>query len=391
MKTARSVCILVLFLTACSDNSVTYPLVDLPPSAAIVDGAAEGNSHFFFLPPMVKAPSYSGTFDGSLSPVVRITGDDGFLAELGTEVNEEEESYQLNWHTGRFNLTPETAYRIAVLVEGQELGSADVVVADKGNQSRQYRTQPVVVVKNGRTLPIKFRIEEGALNLAVFFEPFEVDRGIWTVHDPWDHVTLDFHETESLLLEKLRGPEPAYVVTEFGPINNFVMDFQITQTDRAGFSGWVIATGIGSNEGWLDEVTDGFFMILNPPTGTICLGVRSNGKWLHRPCGPYQPGPHLMFHGSMHDGLTAYIRIVRVGKRIGYFRSDVPFPQGNGVAQMMDCLANGPTNGFRCQKDYRIGEMDVDLSHIFALTSIAMQGGRTWGWIDDIRVEILPD
>jgi hypothetical protein len=43
------------------------------PVAAISDAThASGIAHFYFLPPLVRAPSFSGTFDLSPSPVVRI-------------------------------------------------------------------------------------------------------------------------------------------------------------------------------------------------------------------------------------------------------------------------------------------------------------------------------
>ncbi len=44
-------------------------------TAAISDGGhSGGNQHFFFLPPMVQPPlpTFSGTFDASLQPVVEI-------------------------------------------------------------------------------------------------------------------------------------------------------------------------------------------------------------------------------------------------------------------------------------------------------------------------------
>ncbi len=33
----------------------------------------DGNINFFFLPPLVPMPEYSGDFDGSLSPIVQIS------------------------------------------------------------------------------------------------------------------------------------------------------------------------------------------------------------------------------------------------------------------------------------------------------------------------------
>jgi hypothetical protein len=53
-------------------DSATEPFgpdpADLVPSHAISDGAHDGLAGFYFLPPMVKAPTYGGTFDPNLSP-----------------------------------------------------------------------------------------------------------------------------------------------------------------------------------------------------------------------------------------------------------------------------------------------------------------------------------
>jgi hypothetical protein len=51
------------------------------PAFVIMDGAHLGNPHFFFLPPMVPSPKFSGTFDGSRSPVVQITEDGSLLVD----------------------------------------------------------------------------------------------------------------------------------------------------------------------------------------------------------------------------------------------------------------------------------------------------------------------
>jgi hypothetical protein len=53
---------------AACDDVATHPRDALDSSFAILDGARGGTAHFFFLPPMVPAPSYSGTFDGTQSP-----------------------------------------------------------------------------------------------------------------------------------------------------------------------------------------------------------------------------------------------------------------------------------------------------------------------------------
>ena len=43
------------------------------PVPKVIEDAAhnDGNEHFYFLPPMVPQPSYSGVFDATLAPVVR--------------------------------------------------------------------------------------------------------------------------------------------------------------------------------------------------------------------------------------------------------------------------------------------------------------------------------
>jgi hypothetical protein len=142
---------------------------------------ADGNPHFFFLPPLAPYPEeFNGDFDGALAPKVEIwtlntAGEDPLPLELfhnftpdpgqGSErvrVVPEEEHYIVNWHTNRFDLSEDACYRIRVLVEGYELGYADVYVTGSGSAKKEVDTEKYVVLKYGRTLPIKFRIEEGA-------------------------------------------------------------------------------------------------------------------------------------------------------------------------------------------------------------------------------------
>ena len=130
--------------------------------AEISDGANGGNEHFFFLPPLVPKPSPTGTFADSLAPVVQIcewTGTECVLPPIteftttsgpGSDrvrVVPEDEHYIVNWHPKGLDSTK--TYRIRVLFrieEGvpveKELGHVDVTVSNK-------------------TIPIKFRIEEG--------------------------------------------------------------------------------------------------------------------------------------------------------------------------------------------------------------------------------------
>lgn len=166
------------------------------PSLVVSDGANNGgNEHFYFLPPLVAAPSPTGIFDGGQSPEVKICHFTGgacgaevaaFSTTTGSgddllKVVPEDEHYIVSWHTDLSGLVTGETYRIRVLVGSQVLGYADVVPL-AGSQMKNANTLEEIALKDGSTLPIKFRIEEGAI--------------ITTVPDPvptvgaedWDHV-----------------------------------------------------------------------------------------------------------------------------------------------------------------------------------------------------------
>jgi hypothetical protein len=166
---------LLLAAAACSGD-VTSPVEPGPagPAQTISDAAHAGAvPGFYFLPPMVPNPSYSGTFDGGLQPRVEIcelagpvcgpviaqytttSGTGGTLVQVGSS------SYQVNWHTNQFNLDPAKTYRISVYVDAFRLGFADVDVVNSGKELKNVDTQQYIALQDGRTLPIKFRIETG--------------------------------------------------------------------------------------------------------------------------------------------------------------------------------------------------------------------------------------
>src|SRR5256885_2243689 len=151
----------------------------------ISDGAhGGGNAHFFFLPPLVDVSQFSGTFDSSLSPVVTVCQLSGIgcgptfaqcsmTAGTGSEVVRLDvagSQYAVNWHTdqcpnGPCTLPTTSAYRIRVTVGVAELGYADVVLVANGAQAKNVDTNQYIALVDGRTLPIKFRIERGAVTL----------------------------------------------------------------------------------------------------------------------------------------------------------------------------------------------------------------------------------
>lgn len=177
-----------LLLAACAGEDTLTPnrSEEIPqpgrPSYSILDAVHnQGNSHFFLLPPLVPAPTVSGTFDPAQRPLVRICELAGtlctpvvadFLLDQGTgsetiRVDAAAEHYVVNWKTtecvtGPCTLDPAKIYRIQVMVGAVELGHADVQVVSNGSQLKNVNTNEYVGLVDGRTLPIKFRIEAGA-------------------------------------------------------------------------------------------------------------------------------------------------------------------------------------------------------------------------------------
>lgn len=172
----------LLFAVAACAGDVTAPAApgDAGPAQIISDAAHAGTvPGFYFLPPMVPNPSFSGAFDGGLQPRVEIcelagatcgpviaqytptSGTGGQVVTVGTS------SYQVNWHTNQFNLDPAKTHRISVYVGTFRLGFADVDVVNSGNELKNVDTQEYIALKDGRTLPIKFRIETGIVGQVI--------------------------------------------------------------------------------------------------------------------------------------------------------------------------------------------------------------------------------
>lgn len=189
-------------VSACQDRpTAPAPMQHAPATVSkdIVDGVhMGGNSHFYFLPPVVRQPHTTGTFDASLigslavevckldaptatsswscgATVARFTSSSATdaLRLVASGHDDEEEGpddgafYAVNWHTNHAALQVSGFYRITVLVEKSPLGFADLVVRNKGEEGDDEdhggidRTRFFPLV-NGRTLPIRFRVEKGA-------------------------------------------------------------------------------------------------------------------------------------------------------------------------------------------------------------------------------------
>jgi hypothetical protein len=161
----------ILFAAACTADSMS-PTAPTPPRETISDAAHTGLvPGFYFLPPMVPQPTYSGTFDAALQPRVEICEVNAGICTttiatftFGTgssSVRLGSDHYIVNWKTSDFNLDPAKTYRISVFQGAFRLGYADVDVVGAAKDLKNVDTNQFIPLLDDRTLPIKFRVETG--------------------------------------------------------------------------------------------------------------------------------------------------------------------------------------------------------------------------------------
>lgn len=178
MRRRVLLCLTLISLSACNGDKIGQPVSSplAPPSRSISDGTfALGNPDFFFLPPMAKNPSSSpnwtaGGFNGSLHPIVRVCAMTGTTeatatltascSDLAASVSLTDEQYYVNWQVPSSSTV---FYRLSVVVGTRVLGWADVETATNASQLKNVTTGEYVPLVDGRTLPLKFRIERYAL------------------------------------------------------------------------------------------------------------------------------------------------------------------------------------------------------------------------------------
>lgn len=185
MRRLSSVLLATLIVLGCEPR-VTTPGETPAIQPAISDGAHLGNQHFYFLPPLLPTPTYAGTFDAAVAPTVSICewnvvgGHCGpLVAEFGFGEGGPDvavtrdvmgQKYHVNWKTdqcltGPCTLDPTKTYRIRVSVGLAQLGFADVDVVSNGSQLKNVLTNEYIGLVNGKTLAIKFRVEQGAVTV----------------------------------------------------------------------------------------------------------------------------------------------------------------------------------------------------------------------------------
>jgi len=168
----------VLVLTACQDAPMAFRADGVGPALAIWDGAHGGNPFVFFLPPLVPQPSFEGTFAPDASPTVVICTlvEDACGEEVdrfdGDDIAILDGSFEVLWRTGtKHDISSAEDYRIEIRAGALVLAFRDVDPKDSPREVPAHpETNDLYAFLNGRTIPIKFRIEEGFLCAALSFD-----------------------------------------------------------------------------------------------------------------------------------------------------------------------------------------------------------------------------
>jgi hypothetical protein len=180
---------LVLVAAGCDDvRNPAAPPAELP-SARISDGRfVGGNDDFFFLPPVMPDPRGTANYDAagfnprlgptvsvcrlSANPLTNPTTDCALDAAnkpilvasfSSSQVTVGTDQYHVNWNTEQSNLSVDLFYRLQVFLGSVRIGFADIDPMSNARELKNANTGEVIPLVDGRTLPVKFRIENGVL------------------------------------------------------------------------------------------------------------------------------------------------------------------------------------------------------------------------------------
>src|SRR6266571_2819686 len=132
-----------IFALGCTDEPLTAPAAGRPRFEISDAAHTSGTPGFYFLPPMVAAPTFTGTFVSGLTLEVEIcvwtgTACDAPIATFTTKTGSGSETVRVD---------PEN----------------EQYVVNNRRARDSVNTAEFVPVVNGQTLPIAFRIEDGAI------------------------------------------------------------------------------------------------------------------------------------------------------------------------------------------------------------------------------------
>jgi hypothetical protein len=274
-------------LVACQDLAPTGLAAPDDGSAAFSDAVHnQGNDRFYLLPPMVKNPSPGGIFNPMLQPRVAVCPVEAlvepptapgcpqpvadFTMQTGIFIPEGAQHYQVDWKTSDSGVTANGTYRVLFYLSDQPtallLGYADVQFGSSLSEVKNLQTNETIALLDGRTLPVRFRIEEGASCAG------EVDCGEAVIGPDGGIVTtVDGYAGVSI---------PAGAVSEDVLVT-------ITQINPASQPwGKCLPTGLRQEQGCYDFDTDPVIVEFNESvTVAICLdpnALRPKNLALHR-------------------------------------------------------------------------------------------------------------
>ena len=174
-RTRRWLLLMAVLATAaaCRDTVAPRTLKVPDPTSIIVDGAHNGgNDDVFFLPPLVGDPSGAPGFGDpeqlglpveiQINCLVRASG--STCPNLDFPPNMVKASsdahYMVNWDTKAPGVDPGDTYRIEIHIGAKTIAWADVFLVPNGNPKNVATTNDIPLA-DGRTMPIKVRIEKG--------------------------------------------------------------------------------------------------------------------------------------------------------------------------------------------------------------------------------------
>ena len=217
-RTMRVAAVFLTAIVACNEptrpTAATGGIGVAVARPTIADGANGANPHFFFLPPMVAAPQYSGVSDGDQSPTVVVcewnTDGDGSCGRIVAQFDRGDGTssgvirydataghYIVNWKTtectwGACTLDANKHYRLRVLVGAYQVGFADLDVVNSGGELKNVQTGEYIGLVEGRTLPVKFRLEQGAVATTALGQEVKIGVGGGAVATEDGAVALTF-------------------------------------------------------------------------------------------------------------------------------------------------------------------------------------------------------
>src|SRR6266516_178964 len=254
----------LLAVAACSsDRHLTAP--GTRPAFDISDAVHEGGTPgFFCLPPLVAQPTTGGAFDAdiaTLNPQVAICditlgpdADCGGSSEGATPaiivytttstpaitVAPTAAAYSVSWDTKLEGFVTGHTYRAHVAAGGigarRELGFADVLLTTSPGQVKDLATGDLISLNDGRTLPIRFRIESGIPGTIVVTAA--------SASIPTDGTDLITATLQDLHSAPLAGATVAWSVTaDPGTAGTPPLDVTSGQTDAAGTTATTFTAG----------------------------------------------------------------------------------------------------------------------------------------------------